>query len=69
MPRGDKTGPMEDGSLTGRRLGPCYDGSDLRDRRSVGRGLGRGRGFGRARGLGRGYGDNQGKQTSSKSRK
>jgi len=46
MPNRDKTGPMGQGALTGRGLGPC------------GAGLARSRGFGRGfgRGLGRGFG-------------
>ncbi len=42
MPRFDETGPMGQGPMTGRGLGPC------------GRGIGFKRGFGR--GLGRGFG-------------
>ena len=49
MPNRDKTGPMGQGPLTGRGLGPC--GSGIR------KGFGCGRGFGR--GLGRYFGWNQ----------
>jgi len=42
MPGQDRTGPLGQGPMTGRGLGPC------------GRGLARGRGFGR--GMGRGLG-------------
>ena len=57
MPRGDRTGPMGYGPLTGRGMGYCagsagpgfmYPGP--------GYGYGRGRGFGRGFGLGRGRG-------------
>ena len=44
MPGQDGTGPLGEGPMTGRGLGPC------------GRGLARGRGFGRGRGLGLGRG-------------
>ena len=49
MPNRDKTGPMGQGPLTGRGLGPCGGG--------IKRGFGCGRGFGR--GLGRYFGWNQ----------
>jgi len=52
MPRGDRTGPLGEGSMTGRRQGYCagYDrpGFSL----GAGRGLGLGLGF---RGRGRGF--------------
>ncbi len=41
MPRFDRTGPMGQGSMTGRGFGPC------------GMGLGRRKGFGMGRGMGR----------------
>jgi len=41
MPRGDRTGPMGYGPLTGRGLGPCGGGL----RQGFGRGFGRGFGF------------------------
>lgn len=47
MPRGDKTGPMGMGPMTGRGFGPC------------GPGLGRRRGFGMGRGMGRCFGWNR----------
>ena len=53
MPNRDKTGPMGQGPLTGRGLGPCGQGTG----RNFGRGFGCGRGFGR--GLGRYFGWNQ----------
>lgn len=43
MPRQDKTGPLGQGPLTGRGLGPC--GRGLARRLGVGRGFGRGFGF------------------------
>jgi hypothetical protein len=47
MPGGDRTGPMGQGPMTGRRLGFCI-GSDLAElgNRFFGRGFGRGRGIG-----------------------
>jgi hypothetical protein len=50
MPAGDRTGPMGQGPVTGRRLGYCsgYD--------SPGYAKGRGGGFGRRIGWGRGFG-------------
>jgi hypothetical protein len=61
MPRGDRTGPMGYGPLTGRGMGYCagsagpgfmYPGPGY----GYGRGGGFGRGFGRGFGLGRGRG-------------
>ncbi len=43
MPQRDGTGPLGQGPLTGRGLGPCGTGSGLR--RGLGRGIGRGRGL------------------------
>jgi len=50
MPQKDGTGPMGQGPLTGRRLGPCGRGQRF--------GFGRGQGFGRGMrsGYGPGYG-------------
>jgi hypothetical protein len=42
MPGQDRTGPLGQGPLTGRGLGPCGRGM----RRGFGQGFGRGRGFG-----------------------
>lgn len=66
MPRGDKSGPMGQGAMTGRKLGLCTGndsagftnqenrmGLGLQNKRS-GRGFGIGRG--RGQGLGRGLG-------------
>ena len=59
MPRGDRTGPMGEGSMTGRAAGYCA-GQDAPgcDNPSAGRGMGRrsGRGLGRGRGMGKGRG-------------
>jgi len=67
MPREDGTGPMGEGPMTGRGLGPCADGSAIdygpRPGMGYGRGYGR-RAFGRGRrfygrGFGWGYGVEQ----------
>ncbi len=54
MPRGDRTGPMGQGSMTGRGLGDCAGNG--RTGGFFGRGLGMGRGIGRGVGRGLGYG-------------
>ena len=54
MPQGDRTGPMGQGSKTGRTLGLC-NGSDTPGY-TKGNGGGRGRGFAFGRGMGRGHG-------------
>ena len=68
MPRRDGTGPMGDGSMTGRGLGLCTFSFVLKYGVGLGMGLGLGlacrRGFGR--GFGRGFAMNQ---TSSKTQK
>lgn len=63
MPRQDGTGPMGQGQMTGRGLGPCNAKATETDNTLYGRGFGgscgRGRGCGRkgaAMGLGRGTG-------------
>ncbi len=68
MPRGDRTGPIGMGPMTGRRMGFCTDsaapdfmssgpGYGMGRRMSFGRGFGQGMGFGRGRGWWRtGYG-------------
>ena len=43
MPGEDGTGPLGEGPMTGRGLGPC--GRGLAKRKGLGRGLGRGFGF------------------------
>jgi len=59
MPRGDRTGPMGEGPMTGRGAGYCagYDVPGC-DNPGVSRGfgMGLGRGFGRGRGFGMGRG-------------
>jgi len=57
MPRGDRTGPMGSGPMTGRGMGYCggSTGPDLMSP-GPGYGFGRGRGFGRGFGLGGGRG-------------
>ncbi|HRW95319.1 MAG TPA: DUF5320 domain-containing protein [Bacteroidales bacterium] len=56
MPRGDRTGPMGQGPVTGRQLGYCsgYESPGYTKGFGMGRGSGRGRGLGW--GMGRGYG-------------
>ncbi|MBU0627894.1 MAG: DUF5320 domain-containing protein [Nanoarchaeota archaeon] len=59
MPRGDGTGPMGLGPMTGRAAGRCAGFNTpgfANTGFGFGGGFGRGRGFGRARGFGRGYG-------------
>ncbi|MCK9479461.1 MAG: DUF5320 domain-containing protein [Firmicutes bacterium] len=60
MPRGDGTGPMGAGPLTGRGFGVCK-GARVLGRVGLGAGLclGLARGLGFGRGLGRGFGFNQ----------
>ncbi|MBC8449675.1 MAG: DUF5320 domain-containing protein [Chloroflexi bacterium] len=60
MPRGDRTGPMGEGPMTGRGAGTCagYDMPGYAHpfpRGGFGRGWGRGGGRGWARGMGRGF--------------
>jgi len=55
MPRGDGTGPMGMGPMTGRAAGFCA-GFGTPGYMNAGPGWGGGRGFGRGRGLGRGRG-------------
>ncbi|MBI9077944.1 MAG: DUF5320 domain-containing protein [Desulfatibacillum sp.] len=52
MPRGDGTGPMGAGPMSGRGAGFCGQGL-----RGTGRGLGMGRGMGYGMGSGRGLGN------------
>lgn len=60
MPRGDRTGPMGQGPVTGRGLGYCsgYDSPGFA--KGFGGGMGRGMGFGRGSGFGRGMGMGRG---------
>ncbi len=63
MPRRDKTGPMGNGAMEGRGLGPCADTNSATYEAGYARGVGysRGQGFGRGAGMrcrpgmGRGY--------------
>lgn len=56
MPSGDRTGPMGQGSMTGRGFGFC-SGNDIPGfENGFGRGMGRGFGYGRGRNFGRGFG-------------
>lgn len=57
MPGGDKTGPMGEGAMTGRRAGFCA-GTERPGFVDVARG--RGRGQGRGQGRGRGFGSRDG---------
>ena len=54
MPKGDSTGPLGQGSKTGRALGFCQGYNTLGYMNGFGNGMGRGSGFGR--GIGRGWG-------------
>lgn len=58
MPGFNKTGPLGEGPMTGRRMGVCA-GQEIEGRPFGGgfgfRNRGTGRGFGRGRGVGRGY--------------
>ena len=53
MPRGDRTGPMGMGPMTGRGMGLCA-GYDVPGYMNPGPGYGRGMAYGRGRGIGRG---------------
>ena len=55
MPRGDKTGPMGNGSKTGRALGNCTDNNQtiIENNNST---YGRGNGYGNRNHKGNGYG-------------
>lgn len=55
MPRGDRTGPMGSGPMTGRRMGFCAGSSDP-GFFSSGPAFGMGRGRGLGRGFNRGFG-------------
>lgn len=55
MPRGDGTGPMGSGAMTGRGLGTCLQASTA----AYGAGMRRGLGQGCRGGFGRGFGMNQ----------
>ena len=60
MPRGDRTGPLGQGPMTGRGMGDCANGERTGwFRHGFGRGFGTGRGFGRGAGRGFGWGVSQ----------
>lgn len=56
MPRGDGTGPLGEGPLTGLRRGRCADDNTTLGFGGFGFGRGAGRGAGRGFGFGRGLG-------------
>ncbi len=57
MPRGDRTGPLGQGPMTGRRMGDCAETENVGSGFGYGRGFfSRGRGLGYGRGFGFGYG-------------
>ena len=61
MPRGDRTGPMGQGPVTGRALGYCQGFDSPGFTKGVGGGMGRGFGHGRGMGMGRGWGFGRGR--------
>ena len=66
MPGGDRTGPLGNGPMTGRRRGYCSGYQEPGYRHSspglgFGRGMGLGRGLGRGIGLGRSRGQRLGR--------
>ena len=56
MPRGDRTGPMGQGPMTGRAAGYCAGYGVPGYANPIPGGFGRGYGYGRGFGFGRGYG-------------
>ena len=56
MPGRDGTGPVGQGSMTGRGLGPCGNGIPWGTARGFGPGMGMGMGLGKGIGMGRGMG-------------
>ena len=56
MPRGDRTGPSGQGSVTGRALGYCQGFDSPGFTKGVGGGMGRGFGYGGGMRMGRGRG-------------
>lgn len=52
MPLGDRTGPMGEGSMTGRRMGYCAGNNSIGSGRGFAYGRGRGNGFGHGNGYG-----------------
>ncbi|MBP7331838.1 MAG: DUF5320 domain-containing protein [Firmicutes bacterium] len=68
MPRGDGTGPMGAGSMTGRGMGICAGADAVKY--GAGRGMGPGQGHACRRGFGRGFGRGFAvDQTSAKTQK
>lgn len=65
MPRGDKTGPTGEGTMTGRGLGTCNESTSARGA-GFGGGARRGSMQGAGRGIGRGMGFNQQSSQTSK---
>ncbi|MBN2610664.1 MAG: DUF5320 domain-containing protein [Bacteroidales bacterium] len=61
MPAGDRTGPMGQGSRTGRALGLCTGYDSPGYTKGFGGGMGRGFGSGRGAGMGRGFGMGRGR--------
>lgn len=62
MPGRNGTGPEGNGSMTGRKLGPCPEtNTNTSTNANVGPGIGRGAGRGMGRGRGRGFGNGQGR--------
>ncbi|MFO7657227.1 MAG: DUF5320 domain-containing protein [Bacteroidales bacterium] len=61
MPSGDRTGPMGQGSRTGRALGLCTGNDSPGYTKEFGGGMGRGLGNGRRAGMGRGQGMGKGR--------
>jgi len=60
MPAGDRTGPVGQGPMTGRRLGYCVGDDTPGYMKGGGGGMGRGFGFRRGGGFGRGMGYGRG---------
>jgi len=56
MPRGDRTGPLGNGPMTGRQMGYCNGNDQVGNAEASDFGRGLGRGFGRGAGCGRGFG-------------
>ncbi|MCK5379769.1 MAG: DUF5320 domain-containing protein [Acidobacteria bacterium] len=62
MPGRNRTGPLGQGTMTGRGLGDCRGTAAHDEAPAFGRGRGMGRGRGRGRGMGRGLGRGFGAQ-------
>ena len=61
MPQGDRTGPMGQGSRTGRASGYCEGLDSPGFTKGIGGGMGRGFSHGRGMGMGRGMGSGRGR--------